>query len=202
MFSLSRLTSDIERLSDHAMRRRGGFVWIVSLSFLENTVLPIAIEPVILPVMAAWRDRVWQIAIALLLGAVLGGLAAYGVGALFFETVGRPALAAAGFGDDVRVALQKLEKNGFWAIFVAGISPFPYQIGTITAGFAGYSLPLFVIAITASRGLRYIALALLVCLLGRTAQDFIDRHKGPVILGGMGLCVLLALGALLPRFFA
>ena len=176
---LARLEDWVER----AVHRRGAFWWLVLATALENTVIPLTVEPIVVPLMAIYRDRVVPFAVAMALGSVLGGLLMYALGvgltaglAPWWEGTAS-AEAAAGFVD-------RLEGEGFWAIFVFAISPLPYQVATLGAGLAGYPLPAFVLAIATGRSLLYAGFAVAVWVLGGALQTVLERHKATVLVGG------------------
>jgi membrane protein YqaA with SNARE-associated domain len=57
------------------------------------------------------------------------------------------------------------------------VSPVPFQVAMLGAGFAKYSVWKFVLATAIARGIRYFGPGLLVCLWGRQATDFWEQHK-------------------------
>jgi membrane protein YqaA with SNARE-associated domain len=187
-----------ERWLERAVHRPGAFWWLTLATALENTLIPLTVEPVVVPLMALYRDRVVPFAAAMALGSILGGLVMYGLGA---------ALAAglAPWWEDTASAaatqdfVDRLEGEGFWAIFIFAISPLPYQVATLGAGLAGYSFGWFVLAIVTGRGLLYAGFALAVWTLGGALHDVVERHKLTVLVGGSALALaVVALIALWP----
>jgi len=184
-----------ERWLEAAVHRPGAFWWLVAATAVENTVVPLTVEPIVVPLMALYRDRIVPFAAAMCLGSVLGGIAMYGLGlgvaagAASWWTGTASAEAAAGF-------VQRLEGEGFWAIFVFAISPLPYQVATLGAGLADYPFVTFFVAITLGRGLLYAGFALAVWVLGSALHDAIARHKVTVLVGGsvLAILVVVALG--------
>jgi len=187
-----------ERWLETAVHRRGAFWWLVLITALENTVIPLTVEPIVVPLMALYRDRVVPFAAAMALGSVLGGIVMYGLGvglatglAPWWEGTASAA-AAAGF-------VERLEGEGFWAIFVFAISPLPYQVATLGAGLAGYPVLAFLAAIILGRGLLYAGFAVAVWVLGGALHDVMERHKLTVLIGGSVLALAVILGlAFLP----
>lgn len=163
------------------------------LGFLEGSFVIVAMEPLFIPLMASRGRGAWLVAGCLLIGNVLGGLLMYGLGAMLAEPVIEPFFAATGGLESYNEAMDRLKANGFIALFAVGVTPFPFQVGTAAAGAVGYSLPLFVLSVTASRGIRYFALAGLVMLVGVRVRDFIERHEleifliGAVVFAGLAL---------------
>ncbi|NBB82870.1 MAG: hypothetical protein GVY28_05630 [Alphaproteobacteria bacterium] len=190
-----RLESWIDRVIERAGESRGGLVGLSVLGFLENTVLPIAAEPLYMPLMTAHPRRAWVMAAALVLGCTLGALAAYLAGALLFEQAVRPLFEAAGLIDTFERYQAELRETGFSTMVVIGISPVPFQIGTVGAGVIRMDMAVFLAAVVGARSVRYFGLAALCNLVGRRAQAFIDRHRTALVVGAtaLGLVGLTAL---------
>lgn len=161
------------------------------LGFLEATFVFFPMEPLFLPMMASRHRPAWLIALFLLIGNVLGGLLMYGLGVWLTEPVVEPLIEYFGLGGQYNDIVADLNENGFAALFVIGITPVPYQLGTLAAGITGYSLIAFVLAISLARGLRYFGLAMVMAWIGLRAGDWIARHEGRILLGGMVLFAVI-----------
>lgn len=169
-------------------------LWLVVLSFLENTILLFPVEPLFIPAMAMRRRWAFAYAGLLTFGCVLGALATYWIAAAAFEPLVEPAMQAGGIMDDFETVRDDIKERGFWALFIVGISPIPFQLGTVGAGVVGMSLPEFAAAIALSRGVRYVALAALVYAVGWQAQDLIKRYETELIIGSLILFVAIIVG--------
>ena len=169
-------------------------VWLVVVSFLENTVLPIAIEPLVIPVMAARRRQAFFFAFLLALGSLLGALAAYGAASALFEPLVKPALASGGMLAGFDAVRADVDERGFWALFAIGVTPVPFQLGTVAAGLLGMPLAEFVAAVVLARGLRYAGLAVLVFVIGARAGRLIARYETEMTVGFFMLFLALLLG--------
>ena len=168
-------------------------MWVLfAASFAETLVVPIPIELILIPFMAANRARVWVIAGVVTLGCLLASLVGYAVGLLLFETLGLRVIDAMGWTEGMQRFRVIFEDYGFWAIVAVGILPIPFQVALLGAGAAAYPIGWFLLAALIARGSRYFGLALLVRLFGAQTSDLWHRHKGRVlvIMGGVALCVL------------
>ena len=67
---------------------------------------------------------------------------------------------------------------GWWFVFIAGLTPFPYKVITIASGVAGLSLPIFIVASIVSRGLRFFVVAGLLYFFGPPIKEFIEKRLG------------------------
>ena len=158
----------------------------VLIGIVENTLVVVPAEPVYMPIMALRRRTAWLVAAALLLGNVLGGLIMYWLGAVFAGDAIQPLVSMLDANATYEQAMEKIRSDGFVTLFMVGITPFPFQVGTAAAGAAGYSLPLFILAVTLSRSIRYFAEAGLVMLVGDKAEAIMKRHELEfMIVGGI-----------------
>lgn len=158
--SPSRTRDVFERLARH---RTG----LAALSVAEATVVPVPLEALVVPLMVGHPRRAMTIAVAIWIGALIGALAFYGLAALAFEPVVRPALEALGLAADFDEMTGRLGRDGlFWTVFLVSLLPAPMQLATLGAGAAGANVAVFLAAIALSRGLRYFGLALLAQLFG------------------------------------
>lgn len=158
--------------ADWVTRLANSRVGIVILSALEATVLPVPLEAVLIPVMVARPSRALQLGLAAVIGCVLGGLIFYGLGALLADPVVLPALEWFGVMQEFTDVTDKLKTGSlFLAIFVIAISPAPMQLATLGAGVVGASPLVFVAALVASRGIRYLGIAVLAKIFGSRLKE-------------------------------
>lgn len=175
----------LERLS-----RSKRTMWVLfGASFAETLVLPIPIELILIPFMAANRARVWVIAGVVTLGCLLASLVGYAVGLLVFETLGLRVIDAMGWSEGMERFRVIFVDHGFWAIVAVGILPIPFQVALLGAGAAAYPIGWFLLAALIARGSRYFGLALLVRLFGERTTDLWRRHKRRVLVIAAGLAL-------------
>lgn len=84
-----------------------------------------------------------------------------------------------------------------WAIAVAGLTPVPYKVFTISAGFLRADFLVFVVASAISRGARFFAVAGLIYVFGPSIKTFIDKYFNVLTIVFM---VLLVGGFLLLKY--
>ncbi|AWL11580.1 Undecaprenyl-diphosphate phosphatase [Saliniradius amylolyticus] len=171
--------------SNHAL------VILFFFSALEATIIPVPLELVLIPYMLAERHKIWRIASVALAGCLFGASMGYWVGFGLYESVGQWFLSYTGGQAQFNEFLANMEGNGFWAIFMVGLTPVPFQIAQLAAGASQYSYWLFLVASLLSRSLRYYGLALLVMLIGEQAMTLWRKHSVSV---GIGLLVILVIG--------
>lgn len=150
---------------------------IALASFLESTVVPIPLETLLVPLMQARREKLWLIAVVTTLGCMLGALLGYAFGYFLFDLLREPILTHIASEQQFEAFQAQIQEHGFWFIFSTGVTPVPLQIAMLVAGVTGYSLALYMIAVTSSRVIRYFGLAVLVYLFGNRTEKIIKRYK-------------------------
>ena len=154
-------------------------VLLFFLSALEATILPIPLELILVPYMLLERDRIWLIASVALAGFMAGSVGGYYIGYALFDTVGQWFIDYLSAQEQYAEFKETLENNGFWSIFVVGVTPVPFQVAMLAAGAGQYPLTLFLLSAGIARALRYYVLAALVTWLGPQAEDVWQRYSGP-----------------------
>ena len=154
-------------------------LWVLAaVSFVESSVFPIPPDVIMIPMILARPSRAWLIALVCLVSSVLGGLLGYAIGAFAFDTIGQPILEAMGKGDSMEAFNARFNDVGFWAVLIAGLTPFPYKVITIMSGWTGMPLATFMVTSVVARGLRFFVVAGLLWKFGAPVRDFIERRLG------------------------
>ncbi len=168
-----------------------------AVAFVESSVFPLPPDLLLIPMCVSRRQRAWFYAALCTVASVLGGLLGYFIGAVLFEEVAKPILAFYGYTDKFDQFKQIFEDWGWWFVFIAGLTPFPYKVITIASGVFALNLPVFIVASIVSRGIRFFAVAGLLHLFGPAIRDFIEKRLGMVF---TVFVVLLVGGFALLRF--
>ena len=168
--------------------------FLAAVSFVESSVFPIPPDVLMIPMIIARPSRAWLIALVALVSSVLGGLLGYVIGAFFYEALGQPILEALGKGHAMEDFNARFNDFGFWAVLIAGITPFPYKVITIMSGWTGMPLATFMTTSLIARGIRFFLVAGLLYFCGAPIRDFIERRLGlalslfvAVLIGGFAV---------------
>ena len=166
-----------EPLYDRVMswsRHRHAPRYLATLSFAESSFFPVPPDVMLAPMAAARPRSSLRFAAITTVFSVLGGLFGYALGWLAFEAIS-PWLIDSGYGEQMGQAQEWFAQWGIWVVLVAGFSPIPYKLFTITAGALVMPLLPFILASLLGRGARFFAVALVMAWLGPQA----DRHLRP-----------------------
>ncbi|SFC54888.1 YqaA family protein [Tropicimonas isoalkanivorans] len=189
---------------------RGLYDWTISLAagkhamwalaavaFIESSFFPIPPDLLMIPMILATPHRAFRIALVAMVASVLGGMFGYAIGAFAFEQVGRPILEHLGKADKMEAFNTRFNDFGFWAVLIAGLTPFPYKVITIMSGWTGMPFWTFMITSIIARGGRFFLVAALLWKFGPPVREFIEKRLGLVL---TAFVVLLVGGAYMVRY--
>jgi len=154
--------------------------YLAALSFAESSFFPIPPDVMLAPMVLAQRQRAWMLAAITTLWSVLGGIAGYLIGMFLFNVVATPVInfyeAEAAF----EVVRAKFQAHGVWIVFLAGFTPIPYKLFTVSAGLASMSLLPFVAASLVGRGARFFLVAGLIYAGGERFESQLRRYADAI----------------------
>ncbi|SEM91410.1 YqaA family protein [Bradyrhizobium sp. OK095] len=166
-------------------------LWILGVvSFAESSFFPVPPDVMLIPMSLARPQRAWLYAAICTATSVLGGLLGYAIGALLYDSLGHWLIQLYGLGDQVDGFRAKYAEWGALIILLKGLTPIPYKLVTITSGFAGYNLLLFVLFSIIARGGRFFIVAILLNRYGDWIRVKIEKHLGLVVAVGAAALVL------------
>jgi len=149
--------------------------YLFTLSFAESSFFPIPPDIMLAPMcLSAPKKGTWY-ALLTTVGSVLGGIFGYLIGMFSFELI-EPLIHTMGFVEKIELVKGWFQEWGFWAILIAGFSPIPYKVFTITAGLLGMVFLPFVLASIVGRGARFFLIAFLVQLGGDKLLNNLNQH--------------------------
>ncbi|MEW8681509.1 MAG: YqaA family protein [Candidatus Thiodiazotropha endolucinida] len=149
--------------------------YLAGLSFAESSFFPIPPDVMLAPMSMAQPNQAWFFAGLTTLASVIGGMLGYLIGVYAFDLV-QPWLHSLGYWDGYLNTKAWFGEWGFWAIFLAGFSPIPYKIFTITAGVIGMAFLPFVVASIIGRGARFFLVAALMAWGGARMEKVLHRY--------------------------
>ena len=157
-------------------RRRSAVYYLSGLSFLESFILPFPPPDVMLaPMSIARPERAMRFASLTLFFSVLGGVVGYLIGAFLFDQI-ESYIIAWGYQSRMQTVIGWFDQWGFWAVLVAGFSPVPYKIFTISAGLLNLAIIPFVLASIIGRGLRFYLVAWCLARFGAAIEAKLIKY--------------------------
>jgi membrane protein YqaA with SNARE-associated domain len=164
-------------------------VWILGMvSFAESSFFPVPPDVMLIPMSLAQPRKAWLFALVCTLTSVAGGVLGYAIGALLYDSIGGWIIQLYGYGNKMDAFRESYAEWGAMIILVKGLTPIPYKLVTISLGFAGYNLFLFIVLSIITRGARFFLLAFLLNRYGPQAREIIEKRLGFwVTIGAVGL---------------
>ena len=149
------------------------------ISFIESFVFPIPPDVLIIPMTIARRQEWIKIALVATVGSVLGACLGYFIGYVFFNEIGLKIFEIYGV-DDASFLKNKVSSEGgviAWItlLAIAGFSPVPFKLLTITSGFIHFNLFYFIIICILTRGSRFFLIACLIGNFGPAMKKIIEK---------------------------
>ena len=171
-------------------------VFLAIISFVESSFFPIPPDVMIVPMVIAKRNDFIKIFLIATLFSVFGGILGYFIGSSFLE-ISMNVLKFYDYEDKVLVLKNQLISNTgvyIWIVtlFLAGFTPLPFKVFTITSGMIGFNLFTFVVICLISRGLRFFIVSYLSFKFGHTFNRFMKTEAGKwfTILGFLIVAIL------------
>ncbi|MDA9501943.1 YqaA family protein [Bradyrhizobium sp. DASA03005] len=166
-------------------------LWIMGIvSFAESSFFPVPPDVMLIPMSLARPQRAWVYATVCTITSVIGGVVGYAIGALLFDSVGQWLIQVYGLGDKVDAFRASYAEWGAVIILLKGLTPIPYKLVTITSGFAGYNIILFILCSIVARGGRFFVVAILLNRYGDWIRVRIEKHLGLWVAIGAAVLVL------------
>ncbi len=146
------------------------------LAFAESSFFPIPPDILLIAMCVALPARSFKYALICSVGSVLGGCLGYLIGWQFMASLGIRIVEFYGLTDKVAAIEILYQTYDAWAVGIAGFTPIPYKVFTITAGMFRIDFGVFLLASLVSRSARFFIIAGLIYLFGPRIQIFIDRY--------------------------
>ena len=151
---------------------------LAGVAFTESIVFPIPPDLLVIAISLSNRKKAFLSAIIATIFSVLGGIAAYFIGMYLFDSVGKAIIEWLNYEKIFNQFNALYNKYGFWIVFGAGLTPFPYKVITVASGVVSMNLPVFILGSFMSRASRFFLISTLIYIYGEKAKVFIEKHLG------------------------
>ena len=165
-------------------------IFLGGVAFIESSFFPIPPDLLLLP-MALARPLKWiRLAIIATFFSVLGGVFGYFIGVFLWDTIGQSIIDFYHLENQFDVFRNNYNEKGALIVFIAGFTPIPYKLITISSGGMHLDLMTFIVASLLSRGARFFILTGIIRIFGDTAKKIIDKYFGILTLI-IGLIIII-----------
>ena len=189
---LTKLYQKSLQLSSHKSSK----IFLAVVSFVESSFFPIPPDVMIVPMVVAKKNDYLKIFLIATLFSALGGILGYFIG-LSFSDLAKNVIEFYDYDNDVDELKDKFSVGDgrfIWiaTLFLAGFTPLPFKVFTITSGMIGFNLFLFFLVCLISRGLRFFIVSYLSFKFGDTFNKFMQTEaaKWFTILGILIVVIL------------
>jgi membrane protein YqaA with SNARE-associated domain len=188
------------RWTTHSIRRlydwMGSFVhspygeWILAAFFFIEAIFFFPSDPLLILFCVEHQKKALWYATVATFASVLGGIAGYYIGYSVWSIVGHRlvALFSSQATFDHLCGQYKLYQN--WAVLVAGFTPIPYKLVTLTAGFCKLPLLPFIVCSFIARAARFYLVGGVIYIWGATIKEYIDRYFNALLMIFVALIIL------------
>jgi membrane protein YqaA with SNARE-associated domain len=166
------------------------------LTFAESIFFPIPPDVLLAPMVLAKPEKAWRLASLTTIASIIGGSVGYLLGYLMFEPWIQPLITEFGYQHRLDTAMSWFNQWGVWVVFIAGFSPIPYKLFTVSAGFLQMAFLPFLLASAIGRGLRFFLVAGLIKWGGNAMQKTLRRWIDVL---GWGLVALIIIAYFILR---
>ena len=170
-----------------------GWQALFVVAFAEASFFPIPPDVLIIALAVAIPKRAFFYAGVSSVGSVAGGVAGYLIGLYFMDAIGELIIESYGLEQHYSQIKTLYNRYDAWAVAIAGFTPIPYKLFTITAGAFGIDFKVFVIASALSRAARFFIEAAILYRYGDSIRGFIERYFNLITLAVAIVVVVLAI---------
>jgi len=169
------------------------------LAFSESSFFPVPPDVLLIALAVSIPKKSFKYALICTAGSLIGGCLGYLIGWQFMITIGENIIQFYGLTHKMQYIRDLYMQYDAWAIGIAGFTPIPYKVFTISAGAFDINFTVFVIASAISRAARFFLVAWLIYLFGPKIKTFIDKYFN--ILAITFVVLLVAGFAIIKIFF-
>jgi membrane protein YqaA with SNARE-associated domain len=160
------------------------------LSFAESSFFPIPPDVMLAPMSLSKPGKAWYFASLTTITSVLGGVLGYFIGYFLFDELGQPLIELYNAQEKFDIAKGWFDEYGVWVVFIAGFSPIPYKLFTVTSGVLSLALLPFLLASAIGRGARFFLVAGLIYWGGEKFAEFLKRRID--VIGWLTVALIVA----------
>ncbi len=154
----------------------GGTQALFILAFCESSFFPIPPDVLLIALSVGAPKKSFRFALVCSAGSLLGGCMGYLIGWQFMDIAGNGIINFYGLSEKIDFIASLYRTWDAWAVAIAGFTPLPYKLFTISAGAFDVNFPVFVISSAVSRTLRFVLIGGLIYFFGPRIQNFINSY--------------------------
>lgn len=167
------------------------YSWVVFLmTVCESVFLFIPPEVFMTPAIVADKKRARPIVLAAAFGSIIGGIIAYLIGLWLFDTVGMWLIEHFASVEKFELTKSLFTKYGVLIIIATAITPIPYKLLALCAGFMEYPLLVFVGVSAIFRTGRFAIIGFLLWRFQEKANQLVKRYSWQLTIAAIVFALL------------
>ena len=174
------MLKDLYKKSLKLAAHKSSKFFLAIISFAESSFFPIPPDIMIVPMVIAKKNDYLKIFLIATFSSAAGGLLGYLIGSVFLDFA-MSVIEFYGYEDKVLTLKNNLSSgNNFifflGTLFLAGFTPLPFKVFTITSGMIGFNIFIFFVVCLVSRALRFFVVSYLSFKFGDTFSEFMEKN--------------------------
>jgi len=173
------MLKDLYKKSLKLAAHKSSKFFLAIIAFAESSFFPIPPDIMIVPMVIAKKNDYLKIFLIATFSSAVGGLLGYFIGSVFLD-LAMGVIEFYGYEEKVINLKDNLSSgNNFilflGTLFLAGFTPLPFKVFTITSGIIGFNIFIFFIVCLVSRGLRFFVVSYLSFKFGDTFSKIMEK---------------------------
>ena len=174
------------------------YSWFVFLmTVCESIFLFVPPEVFMTPPIIANKKRAVPTVVAAAVGSLVGGAIAYMIGFWMFDTVGVWLIENFASMERFELAREMFLRHGIFIIVLTAVTPIPYKLMAICAGFLGFPALLFLGVSAIFRTGRFAIVGALLWRFQEQANTIVKKYFWPltaaaILFAGVGILLMFA----------
>jgi len=163
--------------------------YLIGVSVFESIFFPLPTAMILAPMVVAHPNKAVRLATIATVMSVLGGLVGYYFGHVAIAAI-EPWIRDFGWWDKYMTAQQWFDDYGVWAVVIAGFTPIPFKLFTVSAGALSMALLPFILAAIVGRSAHFFLVAFLMAWAGPKMEPVVRKY---IEWFGWAMVVLIAI---------
>ncbi len=154
---------------------------MLALFFFIEAIFIFPAGPLLILFCSEQPKRSYFYALVATLFSVLGGIVAYYIGSYVWELVGQKLVALVTTQEKFSYLCEQYQQHEAFAILVAGATPLPFKVITLSAGFCRVAFIPFVTCCLIIRSARMLLIATIMFWWGASIKEHINRYFNSLV---------------------
>ena len=173
------MLKDLYKKSLKLAAHKSSKFFLAIIAFAESSFFPIPPDIMVVPMVIAKKNDYLKIFLIATFSSAVGGLLGYFIGFVFLD-LAMNVIEFYGYEEKVINLKENLSSGSNFifflgTLFLAGFTPLPFKVFTITSGIIGFNIFIFFIVCLVSRGLRFFVVSYLSFKFGDIFSKFMEK---------------------------